>query len=246
MTNSKGIIDNELIEILNKLSTKKNICFITGRNKWSSILLLQNIQNYLLVCNNGNLIIYDEKNSYNIKFFKDSVVLFIYEELSEYYDFIFETSNEIFVSSRRAYINYKRYYQIEDEIKYIGENFHGNNIHTITLLPRNEDLDFSMLSKISQLDNEIYFRIRKDSGWIHIGIKIDKVEGIKVLCDNLGYSSDNLIYFGDGLNDISAFDFVGKSIAVQNANIWCKKKANIILDIPIKKYLLKILEGDLD
>lgn len=55
---------------------------------------------------------------------------------------------------------------------------------------------------------------------------ISKGYAIEYLCDSLNFEKDDTIAFGDGINDISMFDAVGKGIAVGNAQDSVKNQAD--------------------
>jgi Cof subfamily protein (haloacid dehalogenase superfamily) len=45
----------------------------------------------------------------------------------------------------------------------------------------------------------------------------DKGTGLRWLCAHLGIAADDVLVFGDEINDLSMFDFAGQSVAVANA-----------------------------
>jgi peptidyl-prolyl cis-trans isomerase B (cyclophilin B) len=55
-----------------------------------------------------------------------------------------------------------------------------------------------------------------------------KAAGIEVILQQLGLSSDNIIVFGDGLNDIEMFDHAGFAVAMGNAHEEAKKAADFV------------------
>ncbi|WP_423362997.1 Cof-type HAD-IIB family hydrolase [Mycoplasma sp. P36-A1] len=57
-----------------------------------------------------------------------------------------------------------------------------------------------------------------------------KEKGIKALLDNSDYTADDLVVFGDGLNDIGMFDLANTSVALGNADPLLKKHATYITD----------------
>ena len=55
-----------------------------------------------------------------------------------------------------------------------------------------------------------------------------KVHAIKIVLDKLGVDKENAIAIGDGDNDIAMLEYVGCGIAMKNAPVIVKEKANII------------------
>lgn len=92
--------------------------------------------------------------------------------------------------------------------------------------------------------------IMQDSGsdyqWLIINPKgINKSETLKYLGEKLNISLDEMIFFGDGLNDLEAMQEVGMSVAMGNALAEVKKHANEVTDTNnndgIAKFLSKTL-----
>lgn len=46
---------------------------------------------------------------------------------------------------------------------------------------------------------------------------VDKGVGLEKLCDKLGLTSENVLAFGDNLNDLEMLTFAGQAVAVANA-----------------------------
>jgi hypothetical protein len=57
----------------------------------------------------------------------------------------------------------------------------------------------------------------------------DKSEGIKSVSEYMGFDLKKLTVFGDNFNDIGMFELAGISVAVANAQIGVKEKADIVL-----------------
>ena len=84
--------------------------------------------------------------------------------------------------------------------------------------------------------------------WIVFGnSKVSKGEAIKELTTYLGENMYNTIGIGNGYNDISMFEVVGKSVAMKNAEDYIKNKADIVIDSNnddgVAIYLEKILKN---
>jgi hydroxymethylpyrimidine pyrophosphatase-like HAD family hydrolase len=69
---------------------------------------------------------------------------------------------------------------------------------------------------------------------------------LKKLLDKLGFSREELIACGDGLNDITMIDFAGLGVAMENAHDTLRNRADYITDtndadgvaLVIEKYIL--------
>lgn len=78
-------------------------------------------------------------------------------------------------------------------------------------------------------------------------IGVGKDKALEALCSHLGISKDELMVYGDGLNDIAMFDFAGFSVAMKNAYPEAAKHADVVVPktndecgvaYAIEKYLL--------
>lgn len=89
---------------------------------------------------------------------------------------------------------------------------------------------------------------KKDSRWIVINPKgLDKGVTLKLLGERLNLSTSEMIFFGDGLNDIEIMNVVGCSVAMENALDVIKNKASYIttsnnndgIAVFLEKHLIK-------
>lgn len=97
--------------------------------------------------------------------------------------------------------------------------------------------------------------VMQDSGsekqWLIINPKnINKAHTLEKLGEELGIDCQEMIFFGDGLNDLEVMESVGLSVAMGNALEEVKEKASIITDSNnedgIAKFLTKKLKGLVD
>lgn len=61
-----------------------------------------------------------------------------------------------------------------------------------------------------------------------VSLGIEKAKALKWLLNHLGLKRENLIAFGDGLNDIPMLEFAGYAVAMENACQEVKEKADYI------------------
>ena len=84
--------------------------------------------------------------------------------------------------------------------------------------------------------------------WVVINPKnIDKSKTLELLCNRLNLSLDDVIFFGDGLNDIELMESSGLGVAMGNALPSVQEKADdIALDNNsdgVVKYLIRNISG---
>lgn len=109
---------------------------------------------------------------------------------------------------------------LEKEIKAEVVKFMIVGEHT-QLIKVKEYLSIEMKDKLNVFFSEPYFLEITPLG-------IEKSSSMKKLLDYLGYSRDQLIVCGDGLNDISMMKLAGFSVAMENAYEETKKYADYI------------------
>ena len=68
-----------------------------------------------------------------------------------------------------------------------------------------------------------------------VPISGSKAAGVAKVVEHLGLKPENVMVFGDGLNDLELFDYAGISIAMGNSHDKIKEKAD---------YITKTLEED--
>ena len=78
-------------------------------------------------------------------------------------------------------------------------------------------------------------------------VNFTKREGVIDLLNHYGKTKDDLVFFGDGENDIEILEYAGLGIAMANASEDVKKHANLVTDLTNEedgavKCLLKLIE----
>lgn len=61
-----------------------------------------------------------------------------------------------------------------------------------------------------------------------VQVGMSKAKGLQAVMDKEGLKPENILFFGDGLNDLEMFDFVGLKIAMGNAVEELKAKADFV------------------
>lgn len=202
---------------------------VTARNLSSSKEVVDlNILDYLII-NNGSYI-YDVKNNngYYIDSISKETALNISNTLkdikcqielitSDYYYVYKEKRNskvpfikdinsiyEVDSDISRINIFFDNQDRIEDYLKLIKDNF--NNINCFIM-------------EVSD----------KKDRWIVINpVSLNKLETLKMLGENLNINLNEMIFFGDGFNDIEAIEGVGCGVAMDNALDFIKEKAKYV------------------
>ena len=60
----------------------------------------------------------------------------------------------------------------------------------------------------------------------------DKSVSLRKICDEYGIDVSESVYIGDDLNDLTAFEAAGVAVAVANADVEVKKRADFITENP--------------
>ena len=83
--------------------------------------------------------------------------------------------------------------------------------------------------------------------WLNIHDRLStKANGIKVVAEQAGFGPENTTVFGDNLNDISMFQWAGRSIAVENARPELKEHAHHIIGSNQVDSVVKFILEDLE
>ncbi|MDP5272965.1 Cof-type HAD-IIB family hydrolase [Chengkuizengella axinellae] len=73
----------------------------------------------------------------------------------------------------------------------------------------------------------------------------NKKKGLELWCDHLGCDKEDVVVFGDNLNDLGMFEGAGRGVAVGNAHDQLKKLANEVIEHhdkdAVAKYINKIV-----
>ena len=73
-----------------------------------------------------------------------------------------------------------------------------------------------------------------------------KEKSLKALCDYLGISTDEVMYFGDGVNDKAAIELAGIGVAMGNASCDTKSVADYVGKTNDEAGLAKFLQEYFD
>lgn len=242
---------NKKVSKLNKevLNEFKNLGYIivcnTGRNYCSTKDVCEySLFDYVILNNGSYLYDVNKNNGEYLATIDKNLFQSIFDDLKEYIDSI-------------SYVSVNKYFVYNNKNNYIPKfvkdinsvNDIDEDISRITTIIKN-DVDIFKLQKfISNKYKNLYCYIMKDSfdknKWIEINPKnIDKYMGLKILGDKLNINTNEMICFGDGLNDVEMIKNVGVGIAVANALECVKNNAKYITlsndEDGVAKFLLKM------
>jgi len=95
----------------------------------------------------------------------------------------------------------------------------------------NENNELEITKKYPELDIKIMQDSFDDVQWLELFNKgVEKYSGINKVAQMENIKNENIIAFGDGLNDIDMIEKCGIGVAMKNALIDVKEKANFITD----------------
>lgn len=216
--------DDYRISILNKLKDKGiKFCIVTGRN----VSFFERFPNLLevvdYVIGSNGACVYDVYNKEYI--YQDIIEEKILNEMIDYaimnnFYFLlncFDKRYQYGSFNNRNAIDYEK-----------GKNY---NCEQFVLFSKKESSEgvVSFLDKLGGVKvNNCDFG--REGYFFDINnVNVSKGNSVSWLCDRLNIDKEDTIGFGDGVNDISMFQVVGKSIAVGNADDDLKKVASEVI-----------------
>lgn len=219
----KNYFDEYQIGVLSKLKEKGiKFCIVTGRsvNFFEQFPNLLNVVDYI-IGSNGSCVYDVKKHEYIYKRYieKDILGRIIDYSIKNEYNFLLNCLNERYCYGNWHNVNCFEY-QEDEENEYDCEQ--------IVLSFPKKDSD-NVVKFIEYLNNII---VNNVSEWnerysIDINVKdVSKGNTINWLCSELNIGRKETICFGDGVNDISMFNSVGKSVSVFNASDNVKTQAD--------------------
>ena len=233
LTNNNEEISKEITEYFTKIKEKYYIILVTGRTNSYAVEKSK-------ICNASSIVVSD-----------NGAVVYNYETDKVLYSNFFEmkTVDAIWEISQKYNIDcvfntiYKRYRNnIYMNDKYIKNNNVGintidelkDNVTQIVLLSNNEIEYNKCLEEINKLENtEICNKGREHDGRYFADLNVigtSKGKAIIELYKLLNINKDNIICFGDSMNDVSMFEKSGCKVAMKNATESLKNKADYITE----------------
>lgn len=229
LTTDKKITEKNNNTILKYKDKGYIIVGVTARNLDSVKSVCDiNMFNYLIL-NNGNYIYNTETNDGNYKKTIDKEDYYhiteSVEKLCKQIDFC---SSSTYYTYKSSYKNQRSFIKNINKLEEINEEIARMNLH---LLNQNE------IEKIKKDINNNYenlncFIMQDSDGeekWLVISPKgINKGSTLMELGNKLNIKKEEMIFFGDGPNDLDVLELVGCSVAMDNALKEVKEKAKFI------------------
>lgn len=216
---------------------------VTARTYGSAIeVISKEMFNYFILNNGAN--IYDVKNDIReyIGFIPDdyaSEITKAIESESEQIDYVSSTMYYTYLKKKNSNLSFLKDI---DGIEEIHEKIARMNIFL---------KDTKKVEIYNQWINETYPNVncfimqdsKDDLKWLVINPKnLDKKATLKLLGERLGISLNEMIFFGDGLNDLVVMEAVGCGVAMGNALEEIKERANAVTTSNNEDGIAKFLE----
>ena len=219
----KNYFDDYQIGVLERLQEKGiKFCIVTGRSVFffEQFSILMEVVDYIIGSNGA--FIYDVKNKNYI--YKSIIDNDDFRKLVDYsvdnkFSFLLDC-----VEEKYYYGEIKNSYEKMSEYQADVECECGQFV-----LKFNKNRRDNVSRFLEYMSNVVVNNINsfEDIYTVDINVKeVSKGKGISTLCEYLNIDREDTICFGDGVNDISMFNSVGKSISVDNANDNVKVQAH--------------------
>lgn len=235
LLNSKGNVSKETISYLNKLKNNGYIIVsASGRILSSQKAVAKDLSFVNYVITGAGSECYDLVNDKTI--FEHRINLEIAKKITKYYN---ENCKYIDICNKNVIYSYTDILKPESFIKctkdwdYIFENV--GSIYHMSISMFTDKKIATIKKKLEEDMPELDINIMQDSfsnkKWIEIISKeCTKYNAIKKLANHLNIDNDEIIAFGDGLNDIDMLKKCGVGVAMNNALTEVKENADHITD----------------
>lgn len=231
LTDDKKVLKETKDKLLKLKKDGYYIVGVTARTLESAIdVVSKDIFNYLIL-NNGTYL-YDV-NKKNGKY----IGIIPKEEAQSIIDLTEEKSTQIDLVSGAVYYIYKN--KKNSPLSFIIdinslEDINDKIVRMNIFLEKQEDVDYLynlICNNFSNLNTQIMQDSDSIRKWIIINpFGIDKSITLENLGKSLDITLDEMIFFGDGLNDLEVIKKVGCSVAMKNALEPIKQNAKFITD----------------
>ncbi len=213
LLNQKGFVSKETEKYLIHLKKKGySIAIATGRIYPSILKVTRGATFANFLISDTGACIYKETNPTPI--FQNYIPK---ETVLKFFDYYNEDVINMEVCNHNTFYSYDK---VHDNSDFIFQN--GSEVtHAAIVMTENQKVE-EMAIQLQADFKEVETIIMQDSfgekKWIEILPKnCSKENAIKVLIDWIGIRKEEVIAFGDGLNDTGMLSFCGRGIAMQNA-----------------------------
>ncbi len=209
------------------------ICVDTGRTLGRASYALGEFDYINYIIGNNGTYIYDvcnDKNLYESTIKVEDIKELFIKYLDEYEVFEINSYEYIFSYCSRTR-NIEPYVEKIDNKDEFFDKI--NEVYNVTISFKNKSMVNVFLEDLKNNYKDIDSFIMEDSfsnkKWITLINKNDnKYNGLCILKEKLGINNNDIIAFGDGLNDVVMIENVGFGVAMKNALDEVKNKANDI------------------
>ena len=239
LLNSKHRVSKENLQAINSLRENNiKVVIATGRSNQllKPYLKALNITEDIITCN-GTVIGHPDND---VMLYEDIVpkaeVRKALEMCLEYkHQFLVYTSKAIiarshdwnmFLEEKNVTNNdsFKANYIISEDIEDIINN---HNVNKILIIERNALKYIELTKRVSTYDKVAHTVSAKS--YLDIGpLNNSKGKAVKILCKEFGFNLEEVIAFGDQMNDISMISIVGFGVAMGNAKKEVKEVADFV------------------
>ena len=251
LTSDKKISNRTRNCLINLKKESYIIIGITARNLLSVKDIIDvNLFDYIILNNGSNIYYVKEDRIEIISSISNDVVSEIYNfcnNIASQIDFC--TPYQYLIKSKEKGDN-RLFIKYIDDLSDVNESISRMNV----FFDNDEELDnykklienkFKNVNVTRMIDTDI----SNSKRWLTINvINVNKLNTLKKICDDLKYSINEVIFFGDGENDLLLIENVGISVAMDNAVDIVKEKASYITlsndNDGVADYLEKILNND--
>ena len=225
-------VSERTIKCLNELKSKSyKIIGVTARNLSSVKNVLDvSLFDYIILNNGADVYYVSLDKVENISFLDQETVNKIYElcdpisykiDFCTPFNYLMKTLRK---SDARPFIKYiNGLDEVTDSISRMNVYF-----DTDEELIKNQEIinnTFKNINTTKMLDTD-NVNTRK---WLSINPNdVDKLSTLKKICNDVKCTLDEVVFFGDGENDLSLIENVGVSVAMQNAIDIVKEKASFV------------------
>lgn len=237
LTNSKKIITDYTKRTLVDLQKAGiHIVLASGRPEYgiwpvAKELELDKYGGYILAFNGGKIVECNTKKTIFERTIEHSLICEIYKQVKDKNialltyekDFLITESPSNFYVEKESFINKMKIKGVEDFVQYVSFPI------TKCLITGDE----KYLEKLEK-DMQDYFKnalsiYRSEPFFLEImPPSIDKAQSLEKLLQYLGYSKNEMIACGDGLNDLTMIEYAGVGVAMKNAQKILKEKADFV------------------
>lgn len=231
LTSDKKISNKTKECIINLKNKSYKIIGVTARNLLSVKDILDvNLFDYIILNNGSDIYYVNEDKVKSISNIDLSVAKKIYELFSDKsYQIDFCTPYKYLILSKekrdnRSFIEYiNNFSDVNTDISRMNIFFNDSLDENRTLI--NNTFDNVNVVKMIDTDD------KNSKMWLTINPKnTNKLNTLKIICNDLKYTIDEVIFFGDGENDLILIENAGISVAMGNAISVVKEKATYVTE----------------